>query len=46
MIDTIANREAMNGADYSKWIKPEKISETMKDWADNKNYPNEIYYKF
>jgi NAD(P)-dependent dehydrogenase (short-subunit alcohol dehydrogenase family) len=28
-IDTEANRKAMPGADFSKWVKPEVIAETI-----------------
>lgn len=29
VIDTLANREGMPDADFSKWVKPEHIAETM-----------------
>jgi dihydropteridine reductase len=44
-IDTEANRKAMPDADFTKWTKPETIATVIKDWADNKNYPKENYFK-
>jgi NAD(P)-dependent dehydrogenase (short-subunit alcohol dehydrogenase family) len=45
-IDTSSNRKAMPEADFSKWVKPEKISEKIKSWADGFNRPEDTYYKF
>jgi hypothetical protein len=35
----------MKDADFSTWTKPEAIAKILKDWADNKNYPKDNYYK-
>lgn len=45
-IDTQSNRSAMPDADFSSWTKPEEIARVLKNWADEKNYPSETYYKF
>jgi len=44
-LDTEANRLAMPTSDFSKWSSPKIIAETIKDWADSKNYPNENFFK-
>lgn len=35
----------MKNADYSKWTPPEKIAETIKEWADTKKYPTDNFYR-
>jgi dihydropteridine reductase len=44
-IDTDANRQAMPNADHSNWTSPDKIAGTIKQWADNKNYPIDGFFK-
>lgn len=38
-IDTAANRESMPDADYSKWVSPEVIAETMEFICSDKSLP-------
>lgn len=35
----------MKNADFSKWTTTDKIADTIKDWADNKEYPVESFYR-
>ena len=35
----------MKKEDFSKWTSPDKIAETLKIWAETKNYPTETFYK-
>jgi dihydropteridine reductase len=39
IIDTPGNREAMPGADFSKWSSPSAIAGLLKMWADGDNRP-------
>jgi len=45
IIDTETNRKAMPNANFDSWTKPEKIADTIKNWADRKTYPNESFLK-
>jgi hypothetical protein len=35
----------MKDADFSKWTKPDDIARLLKEWADKKDYPKELFYK-
>jgi len=35
----------MKNADYSQWTSPDKIAETIKNWAETKEFPSDTFYK-
>jgi len=35
----------MKDADFSQWTSTDKIAQTIKTWAETKEFPNETFYK-